>query len=277
MMLKMASLLLILYGLGQIPLAQGQDPRKDETTETTQTWKSQESGAGTEGSVRETQENPALTHSGIVQKEDRIVLYAQIPLKNQVNEFVFTVMSGNQSLCALTFHRMRELAQRKSQCEVHIQPKPIKWCLTVKSKKTWDYKSQYELHMKGYLLLEVVSERTFNFTLEIEDPCLIKNQPGKVVEIEHSNSVKTSDNHRVNTTTATDKVDQPPVRDNGKDSLVTADGLNSTLDASKINETSDIRDLAQPSVTNVTYIREETTILATTSLTPIREENHNHE
>ena len=37
----------------QIPLAQGQTPRKDETTETTQTWKSQESGAGTEGSQRE--------------------------------------------------------------------------------------------------------------------------------------------------------------------------------------------------------------------------------
>ncbi|CAL8380036.1 unnamed protein product [Boreogadus saida] len=46
-MLKMASLLLILYTrLRQIPLAQGQIPRKDETTETTQTWKSQESVAG---------------------------------------------------------------------------------------------------------------------------------------------------------------------------------------------------------------------------------------
>ena len=76
MMLKMASLLLILYRLGQIPLAQGQIPRNDETMETMQTWNGQESGAGTEGSVRETQNNPALTHSGIVNKEDRIVLYA---------------------------------------------------------------------------------------------------------------------------------------------------------------------------------------------------------
>ncbi|CAL8383219.1 unnamed protein product [Gadus morhua 'NCC'] len=46
MMLKTGSLFLILYGLCQIPLAQGQNPRKDETMETTQTWKSQESGAG---------------------------------------------------------------------------------------------------------------------------------------------------------------------------------------------------------------------------------------
>ncbi|CAL8302075.1 unnamed protein product [Gadus morhua 'NCC'] len=45
MMLKLANLLLILYGLGQIPLAQGLIPRKTETTETTQTWNSQESGA----------------------------------------------------------------------------------------------------------------------------------------------------------------------------------------------------------------------------------------
>ena len=71
MMLKLASLLLILYGLGQIPLGQipqGQSPRKDETTETTQTWNGQESGAGTEGSVRKTQDNPAPTHSGIAKK-----------------------------------------------------------------------------------------------------------------------------------------------------------------------------------------------------------------
>ena len=54
--------------------------------------------------------------------------------------------------------------------------------------------------------------------------------------------------------------------------MVTSKRLNSTLDASKTNETSDIRDLAQPSVTNVTYIREETTILAITNVTYIREE-----
>ncbi|CAL8357647.1 unnamed protein product [Gadus morhua 'NCC'] len=46
MMLETGSLFLILYGLCQIPLAQRQTPRKDETMETTQTWKSQESGAG---------------------------------------------------------------------------------------------------------------------------------------------------------------------------------------------------------------------------------------
>ncbi|CAL8286270.1 unnamed protein product [Boreogadus saida] len=50
MMRKMASLLLILYGLGQIPLAQGQILRNDETMEITPTWNGQESGAGTEGS-----------------------------------------------------------------------------------------------------------------------------------------------------------------------------------------------------------------------------------
>ena len=114
------SLLLILYGLGQIPLAQGQILGKDETTETTQNWNSQESGAGTEGSVRETQDNPALTHSGIVKKEERRVLYAEIPLQNRVNEqIMFSVMSGNQSLGALTFHRMFELAWRNSQCKVY--------------------------------------------------------------------------------------------------------------------------------------------------------------
>ena len=79
MMRKMASLLLILYGLGQIPLAQGQILRNDETMEITQTWNGQESGAGTEGSVRETRNNPALTHSGIANKDNGIVIYAQIP------------------------------------------------------------------------------------------------------------------------------------------------------------------------------------------------------
>ena len=53
--------------------------------ETTQTWKSQETGAGTEGSLRETQDNPAPTHSGIVNKEERMVLYAQIPKPNLMN------------------------------------------------------------------------------------------------------------------------------------------------------------------------------------------------
>ena len=61
-----------------------------------------------------------------------------------------------------------------------------------------------------------MSDRTFNFTLEAEDPCVIKNQPGKVVEIDQSNPLKSSDDDKVNVTTATDKVDQPPVRDNGK-------------------------------------------------------------
>ena len=124
---------------------------------------------------------------------------------------------------------MYELAQRKSQCEVHIQPQPMKWCLTVKSENTWDYNSEYKLHMKGYLLLKVVSERTLHFTLETEDPCMIENQPGKIVESEQSNSLKSSDNDKVNTTTAIDKVDQPPVRDNGKNSLVTTNRLNLTL------------------------------------------------
>ncbi|CAL8370640.1 unnamed protein product [Boreogadus saida] len=66
MMLKTGSLLLILYGWCQIPLAQGQTPRKDETTETTQTWKNQETGAGTEGSQRGTQDDPTPTNSGLV-------------------------------------------------------------------------------------------------------------------------------------------------------------------------------------------------------------------
>ena len=136
MMLKMGSLLLILYGLCQISLAQAQTPRKGETTETTQTWKGQELGAGTEGSQRETQDNPAPAHSGTFNKKGKIVLYAQIPPRDQVNEFVFTVMSDNQPLCALTFRQNYEQAHRKNRCEVHIQPKPMKWCLTVTSGKT---------------------------------------------------------------------------------------------------------------------------------------------
>ncbi|CAL8351898.1 unnamed protein product [Boreogadus saida] len=46
MMLKIASLLLVLYSLGQILLAQGQIPRNNETIETTHSWNGQESGAG---------------------------------------------------------------------------------------------------------------------------------------------------------------------------------------------------------------------------------------
>ncbi|CAL8357963.1 unnamed protein product [Gadus morhua 'NCC'] len=71
--------------------------------ETTQTWKSQESGAVTEGSLRERQDNPAPAHSGTFNKKGKTVLYAQIPPQNQVNEFVFAVISDNQPLCALTF------------------------------------------------------------------------------------------------------------------------------------------------------------------------------
>ena len=98
--------------------------------ETTQTWKSQESGAGTEGSLRETQDNPAPTHSGIVNKKGKIVLYAQIPPRDQVNEFVFTVMSDNQPLCALTFRQNHEHVHRKDRCELHIQFNSMKWCLS---------------------------------------------------------------------------------------------------------------------------------------------------
>ena len=147
----------------------------------------------------------------------------------------------------------------------------MKWCLTVKSQKTWDYNAEYKLCIKEYLLLKVVSERTFNLTLEADAPCIIKNPPVKVVEFEQSKSGKSSDNNKVNTTAATGKVDQAPVRDTGKDSLAT-NILNSTLYAGEINGTSDVRDLTQPSITNVTYIREETTIPAITNVTPIREE-----
>ena len=75
--------------------------------------------------------------------------------------------------------------------------------------------------MREYIFLKAVSDRTFDFTLEAEDPCVIKNQPGKVVEIYQSNPLKSSDNDKVYVTTATDKVDQPPDGDNGINSLVT--------------------------------------------------------
>ena len=93
-MLKTGSLFLILYGLCQIPLAQGQTQRKNETMETTQTWKSQESGAATEESQRGTQENPAQNHSGLVDNKGKTVLYAHIPPQDQVNDFVFYCYVG---------------------------------------------------------------------------------------------------------------------------------------------------------------------------------------
>ena len=98
--------------------------------EITQTWKSQESGAGTEGSQRGTQDKPAPTHSGLVNKKGKIVLYAQVPPQNQVNEFVFTVMSDNQPLCALTFRQNHEHVHREDRCELHIQFNSMKWCLS---------------------------------------------------------------------------------------------------------------------------------------------------
>ena len=98
----------------------------------------------------------------------------------------------------------------------------MKWCLTVTSGKTWDYNRKYTLNMKEYILIKAVTDRTFNFTLEAEDPCVIKNQPGKVVEIDQSNPLKSSDNDKVNITTATDKVDQPQVGDNGINSSLKA-------------------------------------------------------
>ena len=118
----------------------------------------------------------------------------------------------------------------------------------------------------------MVSERTFNFTLEAEVPCTIKNQQDKVVEFDQSNSGKTPDNEKVNATTAIDKVDQAPDRYIGKDSLVTANRLNLTLDAGKINVTSIREETTILAITNVTSIREETTILAITHVNPIRKE-----
>jgi hypothetical protein len=142
----------------------------------------------------------------------------------------------------------------------------MKWCLIVTSGRTWDYNGNYQLNVREFIFFKAVSDRTFNFTLEAEDPCVIKNQPGKVVEIDQSNPLKSSDNDKINITTATDKVDQPPVRDNGINSLVTTKSLNSTLDASKTNETSIREDTTILAITNVTSIGE-----ATTNVTPIRE------
>jgi hypothetical protein len=56
--------------------------------------------------------------------------------------------------------------------------------------------------MREYIFFKAVSDRTFNFTLEAEDPCVIKNQPGKVVEIDQSNPLKSSGDDRVNVTRA---------------------------------------------------------------------------
>ena len=50
----------------------------------------------------------------------------------------------------------------------------------------------------------MVSERTFNFTLEAEVPCIVKNQPDKVVKSDQGNSEKTSDNVKVQP--------QPPIK-----------------------------------------------------------------
>ena len=170
----------------------------------------------------------------------KTVLYAQIPPQNQVNTFTFTVMSGYLPLCTLAFRQNREYADREDRCEVHIQFNPLKWCLTVTSGKTWDYSKKYELNMREYLFFKTITNRTYNVTLEAEDPCVNKTQPDEVVEIDQSNPLKTSDN--------------------GVNSLTTAKRLNSIPDMSKNNETSDSRDLTYPLTTNVTPIREITTV-----------------
>ncbi|CAL8387523.1 unnamed protein product [Boreogadus saida] len=185
----------------------------------------------------------------------KTVLYAQIPPQNQVNTFTFTVMSGYLPLCTLAFRQNREYADREDRCEVHIQFNPLKWCLTVTSGKTWDYSKKYELNMREYIFFKTISNRTYDVTLEAEDPCVNKTQPDEVVEIDQSNPLKTSDNDKV-----TNEGDQPPVRDNGVNSLTTAKRLNSIPDMSKNNETSDSRDLTYPLTTNVTPIREITTV-----------------
>ena len=58
--------------------------------------------------------------------------------------------------------------------------------------------------MKGYRSLKIMSEKTFNFTLEAEVPCIVKNQPDKVVKSDQGNSEKTSDNVKVQP--------QPPIK-----------------------------------------------------------------
>ena len=66
MMLEMASLLLILYWMGQIPLAQGQIPRKDELKLTEQTWYNHELDGNSRESMKVLQERPAPRYSGVV-------------------------------------------------------------------------------------------------------------------------------------------------------------------------------------------------------------------
>ncbi|CAL8403322.1 unnamed protein product [Boreogadus saida] len=123
----------------------------------------------------------------------KTVLYAQIPPQNQVNTFTFTVMSGYLPLCTLAFRQNREYVDREDRCEVHIQFNPLKWCLTVTSGKTWDYSKKYELNMREYIFFKTITNRTYDVTLEAEDPCVNKTQPDEVVEIDQSNPLKTSD------------------------------------------------------------------------------------
>ena len=124
--LRLASLLLILCGLWQIPQAQGRIQRKSETTTTEQTWTSQESGGNTRESMNVLQERPAPRYSGIVnharkkRSEKQVVLHVQIPLQN-VNyadkQVTLTVMIGSEMLCGVAMHPKYNLVTRgQVQC-----------------------------------------------------------------------------------------------------------------------------------------------------------------
>ena len=94
--------------------------------------------------------------------------------------------------------------------------------MTVESQKPWDYdSSEYKLTMEKYRVPEKISRITINCTLEAEVPCITKNQQGKVIGTNQSESGKTSDNDEANATIATSKVDPTSVRDAGKDLIFT--------------------------------------------------------
>ena len=162
-------MLLILYGIWQIPLAQGWSQVKGEKPVTWQTWNNQVSEDNTGESMKGLQKQPVQRYLGKVSKlrekrSDKVILYVMIPpqeFENDKEELTLAVRIGEDILCAKAFHKkFGTVTMGEDQCEIDIWKGSKYWCLTVTSENQWDnVNDRYELEIRR-VQFPIMDEKT---------------------------------------------------------------------------------------------------------------------
>ena len=184
MMLVMASLLLILYWIGQIPLAQGQIPRKDELTLTEQTWYNRELEGNSRESMKVLQEKPAPRNSGVVngvrkKRSEEEALQIEIPLQEYDREqVILTIMAGEERLCAAILHEVHKLVSwGLDQCKIDILKISAYWCFTVKPTTRWNQNKSYlKLEIEIMQMPNIFKEKKHFSQLKEGAACMTRGQ-----------------------------------------------------------------------------------------------------